>query len=240
MIVGIGTDLVALDRFRATLDRTPTVVERVFTDRERDYCLARRDPTERFAGRFAAKEAVLKAMGKGIFSFSLRQIEVWRDAETGAPSLVLHDRAGARAAELGVEDWRLTITHTDDVAQAIAVALAQPDVPSLRLTVPVTDLDRSVGFYEAALGFTVVDREATAARIRLGTVDVTLVGAGDGLLAAGGLELVVEVPDVVHVHRRVLRVRPDTAQPAGIGGGPSSFVLLDPDGVRIRVIDRVS
>lgn len=240
MIVGIGTDLVDLGRFRATLDRTPRLVERVFTDREREYCLARRDPTERFAGRFAAKEAVLKAMGKGIFSFSLRQIEVARDDETGAPSLVLHEQAGARAGEIGVEDWRLTISHTDDVAQAIAVALAQPDVPSLRLALPVSDLARSVDFYERALGFTVVGRDEGSARLRLGTVDLALSGSADAPTAEGGAELIIEVPDVRRAHRRAREVVDDVAVPDGPRDGADAFGLVDPDGVRIRVSARVS
>lgn len=240
MIVGIGTDLVDLDRFRATLDRTPRIVGRVFTDREREYCLARRDPTERFAGRFAAKEAVLKAMGKGIFSFSLRQIEVRRDDETGAPSLLLHDRAGARAAEIGVEDWRLTITHTDALAQATAVALARPDVPSLRLAVPVSGLDRSIEFYETTLGFVVVERDEGRARLRLGTVDLTLAETAALPAAEGGPEMIVEVPDLARAHRRAVAVRPRTSDPVAADGEPLSFLLVDPDGVRVRVTARQS
>ena len=65
MIVGIGTDLVDLDRFRGLLDRRRSLVERLFTPGERAYAEAAHDPTERFAVRFAAKEAVLKALGRG-------------------------------------------------------------------------------------------------------------------------------------------------------------------------------
>ena len=54
-LIGIGVDLVEVDRMRRTLARTPALVERLFTDAERDYCERRRDPTERFAARFAAK-----------------------------------------------------------------------------------------------------------------------------------------------------------------------------------------
>jgi holo-[acyl-carrier protein] synthase len=121
-VIGIGTDLVELDRFRLALQRTPRIVERLFSDAERAYALKQPDPTERFAARFAAKEAVLKAMGIGLWQFPLRDIEVVR-ADSGQPSVVLHGRAATLAAEQGVTSWRLTMTHTDRVASATAVAL---------------------------------------------------------------------------------------------------------------------
>jgi len=121
-VIGIGTDLVELDRFRLALHRTPRIVDRLFSADERAYAERRRDPTERYAARFAAKEAVLKAMGVGLWKFPLRDIEVVR-AASGQPSVVLHGRAAEVAAERGVREWRLTLTHTDSVAQAIAVAL---------------------------------------------------------------------------------------------------------------------
>ena len=121
-MIGIGTDLVELDRFRLALERTPRIVERVFCDAEVAYANLRKDPTERFAARFAAKEAVLKAMGAGLWQAPLREIEVVR-ADSGQPSVVLHGRAAALAAERGVTEWHLTMTHTDRVAQATAIAL---------------------------------------------------------------------------------------------------------------------
>lgn len=121
-MIGIGTDLVELDRFRLALERTPRIVERLFSDAERAYALRRADPTERFAARFAAKEAVMKAMGVGLWRFPLRDIEVVK-AASGQPSVRLHGKAASMAAERGVTEWRLTLTHTTRVAQAIAVAL---------------------------------------------------------------------------------------------------------------------
>jgi len=120
-MIGIGTDLVELDRFRIALTRTPGIVARLFTDDERAYAELRNDPTERFAARFAAKEAVLKAMGAGIGECAFREIEVVR-AESGAPSVRLHGKAASLAADRGVGEWRLTLTHTASLAQAIAVA----------------------------------------------------------------------------------------------------------------------
>ncbi|MGZ4681105.1 MAG: holo-ACP synthase [Acidimicrobiales bacterium] len=122
-VIGIGNDLVDLDRFRVVLDRTPTIVQRVFTEAEQQYALQRNDPTERFGGRFAAKEATMKALGVGLGEVAMRDIEVVR-ADSGAPSLVLHGTAAAVAAERGVHRWMITISHTDHLAQAVVVALA--------------------------------------------------------------------------------------------------------------------
>jgi holo-[acyl-carrier protein] synthase len=121
-VIGIGVDLCEVDRMRTALERTPTLRDRVFTDGERAYCDERRDPTERYAARFAAKEAVLKAMGLGLGACGWHEIEVLR-AESGAPSVVLHGRARELAEERGIRTWRLTMTHTHRVAEAIAVAL---------------------------------------------------------------------------------------------------------------------
>jgi len=120
-MVGIGTDLVDLDRFRRVLERTPGVVARLFTDAERAYAERRRDPTERLAARFAAKEAALKALGLGIGAVPFRDIEVVR-ADSGRPALVMHAAAAAAAASQGVRRWHLTLSHTDHIAQAIAIA----------------------------------------------------------------------------------------------------------------------
>ena len=121
-MIGIGVDLCEIERMRAALGRTPTLRDRVFTESERAYCDERRDPTERYAARFAAKEAVLKAMGLGLGACGWHEIEVLR-AESGAPSIVLHGRARELANDRGIRSWRLTMTHTRHVAEAIAVAL---------------------------------------------------------------------------------------------------------------------
>jgi holo-[acyl-carrier protein] synthase len=121
-VIGIGTDLVEVDRFRLALARTPGLAARLFSDAERAYAERQADPTERLAVRFAAKEAVMKAMGVGLWKFPLRDIEVIR-AASGAPAVRLHGGALKVAEERGVTQWRLTLTHTDRVAQAIAVAL---------------------------------------------------------------------------------------------------------------------
>lgn len=120
-MIGIGVDLVEVDRMRTALARTPTLAARLFTDGERAYADAARDPSERYAARFAAKEAVLKALGVGIGAADWHDIEVVR-ADSGRPSLVLRGRALALAEAAGVADWLLTMTHTETMAEAIAVA----------------------------------------------------------------------------------------------------------------------
>lgn len=122
MIVGVGTDLVDLDRFRAMLERRPSLVERIFTPAEIAYSLLRSDPTERFAVRFATKEAVLKAMGVGLGAADWHDIEVERD-DDGRPSVAVRGRAAELARALGIVDWQLTLTHSALIAQAVVVAM---------------------------------------------------------------------------------------------------------------------
>ena len=121
-ILGVGVDLCEVERMRRAVARTPGFVGRVFTAGERDYCLARRDPSERFAARFAAKEAVLKAMGVGVGACALREIEVVR-AESGQPGLVLHGGAADLAADRGVAAWHLSLSHSATMAEALVVAV---------------------------------------------------------------------------------------------------------------------
>ena len=120
-MIGVGADLVHIDRFRTALERTPGLKTRCFTEDERAYAERRRDPVERYAARFAAKEAVMKAMGVGLGACEFTDIEVVR-AESGRPSVRLHGRAAALADERGVTAWHLSMTHTETAAHAIAIA----------------------------------------------------------------------------------------------------------------------
>ena len=94
----------------------------MFTPGEQDYCRAAREPAERFAVRYAAKEAVLKAVGAGLGACRLRDIEVVR-AESGAPALSLHDTAAALAAQHGVAGWHISLSHTATMAEAVVIAV---------------------------------------------------------------------------------------------------------------------
>lgn len=120
---GVGVDVVDLDRMQRVLGRRPRFEERCFSPTERRDARRRPDPTPGLAARFAAKEAVMKALGVGLWRFGLRDVEVVRQP-SGAPELALSGRAAALAAERGVAAWRCSLTHSDTVAVAVALALA--------------------------------------------------------------------------------------------------------------------
>jgi holo-[acyl-carrier protein] synthase len=120
-VAGIGVDAVDVGRFRAVLARRPRLVGRLFTDGERSYASRTADPGPRLAARFAAKEAVLKALGVGIGAAAFRDVEVVRGAD-GVPRLALAGRAAALARAQGVRRWHLSLTHTDLVAVASVLA----------------------------------------------------------------------------------------------------------------------
>ena len=122
-VVGIGTDLVDIDRFRTVLRRRPSVADRLFTAGERTYAERAADPAARLAARFAAKEATLKALGYGLGGMRMADIEVIR-AEDGRPELVLHGAARSTAADHGVGCWLVSLSHTEHLAQATVMALA--------------------------------------------------------------------------------------------------------------------
>ncbi len=121
-LVGLGTDLVEVARFRLALERRATLADRLFSDDEREYAFRQFDPAKNLAARFGAKEAVMKALGVGLWKFAFRDVEVVR-RKGGAPSIALYGRAEVLAGERGVRAWHLSLTHTDTMAMAVAVAL---------------------------------------------------------------------------------------------------------------------
>jgi holo-[acyl-carrier protein] synthase len=120
-IVGLGIDAVDVDRFRRVIDRRPSLVGRVFTEAEQAYAASTADRAPRLAVRFAAKEAVLKAMGAGIGAAPLRDFEVVR-GDDGQPSLVLAGAAASLARRCGIDRLHVSLTHTATVAVASVVA----------------------------------------------------------------------------------------------------------------------
>ena len=122
MIVGVGVDAVEIDRFRRSLERTPSMKTRLFTHEELEYVEPHEDPTASLAARFAAREAVMKAMGVGLGAFEFHDVWVQR-ADSGRPMLAVTGRAEQIANELGVTDWHLSITHTDTTAIAYVIAV---------------------------------------------------------------------------------------------------------------------
>ena len=121
-MIGIGIDLVDVERFRRSLERTPSLRDRLFRPEERAYADSHVDSAGRYAVRFAAKEAALKALGLGLGGMAMHDIEVVRDG-LGPPSLLLHDEAVEVARQAGVTRWLVTLSHSDHVAQATVVAL---------------------------------------------------------------------------------------------------------------------
>ncbi len=128
MILGVGFDLVDIARVAALLEaKGERAVARLFSPGEAEYARARAEPARHFAARFAAKEAVYKALAG---SEDARGIG-WRDTEVtvawdGRPQLVLHGRAAERAAALGVVRSHLSLTHADLVAGAVVVFEGAP------------------------------------------------------------------------------------------------------------------
>jgi holo-[acyl-carrier protein] synthase len=123
VIVGIGVDEVEVPRMAEVLTRTPSMRGRLFTDAEQAYA-ATAEPlmaAQRLAARFAAKEAVLKALGAGLGACKFVEIEVVR-AESGAPDVVLHGAAVTLAADAGVARLHLSLTHTESRATAFVIA----------------------------------------------------------------------------------------------------------------------
>lgn len=121
--VGLGVDIVEIERMRVILERTPSFAERVFSPAECAYCKKTSNPATHFALRFAAKEAIVKALGTGFAEgIGVRDIEVLR-AKSGRPSIKLTGRALEIANARGVRDLSISLsyTHTDAVACALAM-----------------------------------------------------------------------------------------------------------------------
>ena len=121
VIVGVGVDVVDIERFRIVLARTPALRERVFTAAELEYVAPRLDPVPSLAARFAAREAVMKSLGLGLGAFGFH--EAWVEVEeSGAPRLRVKGRAWELAVDRGVVRWHLSLSHDSPVAVAIVMA----------------------------------------------------------------------------------------------------------------------
>jgi holo-[acyl-carrier protein] synthase len=115
--VGIGIDIVDVPRFEKVLARRPKIVDRLFTEGEKQDTKLR---PQRLAARFAAKEAVMKACGVGVGSTGWKTIEV-KKMRSGAPMVVLHGTAQDLADRVGIKNMHITLTHTDMSAAAFVV-----------------------------------------------------------------------------------------------------------------------
>ncbi len=125
MIIGIGLDLAEVDRIRDAIERPATgerFKSRVYTAGEQAYCERRKRKYESYAARFAAKEAVMKALGRGWSAeVTWLEIEVYR-ARGSRPEIRLHGKTAAYSVELGVRKFSLALTHTAETAMAQVIA----------------------------------------------------------------------------------------------------------------------
>lgn len=120
-IVGIGVDVVEVDRVRRLLERRPRFRERVFTPAEVAYCEGKASPSERYAARWAAREACIKALG-GIRGLRYHDISVGR-LPSGAPQLILEGNAKLRAEERGVTRVLISFAHERGTATSFCMAV---------------------------------------------------------------------------------------------------------------------
>jgi len=120
MKLATGVDLIEIDRIETVMSRQGKAwLERIFTPAELEYCGKR---AESLAGRWAAKEAVAKALGSGIGDVAWKEIEILGD-EQNAPTLTLHGAAETRAKELGLTNWSVSISHSQSHSVALVVAI---------------------------------------------------------------------------------------------------------------------
>lgn len=127
MVLGTGVDVVEVGRIAAAVERRGVrFLERVFTRRELAEARRGRARYQSLAGRFAAKEAVLKALGTGLRACRWRDVEV-RRGDGGAPEVVLGERLAARARAIGVARLHVSISHSRGHAVAVAVAEGRPN-----------------------------------------------------------------------------------------------------------------
>ncbi len=130
--VGLGVDIVEIDRVRAVLRRSPAFARRAFSEEERAYCDAKANPEAHYATRFAAKEAVLKALGTGFAEgIGPRDVEV-RRTKKGKPYVVLSGRAREVARAQGVREVPVSLSFTHSEAVACAMAITQDAVTAAK------------------------------------------------------------------------------------------------------------
>lgn len=121
MVIGVGVDVVDVERLRASLARTPTMRQRIFTPMELEYVAPKADPMPSLAARFAAREAVMKAMGLGLGAFGFQEVSVRVD-EAGAPQLLVIGQAASLASARGIDSWHLSLAHDGGVSMAMVIA----------------------------------------------------------------------------------------------------------------------
>lgn len=120
MIVGIGTDIIEIQRIKNAVINTPKIMNKLFTEKEKKYFIEKDNKYETLAGFFAAKEATSKALGTGFRKFAPKDIEIQIDT-LGKPNLKLHNEAHNQALQIGGEILHVTISHCREYATAYTI-----------------------------------------------------------------------------------------------------------------------
>ena len=123
MVIGLGIDIVSAERIKHSLDRYgDRFIHRIYCSGEIEYCRTRKEPHLHYAARFAAKEALVKALGTG-FRFGIKHtdIDIKLD-ELGKPDLVLYHTTASIAQQKGISHFSVSLSHNDEQATAIVIA----------------------------------------------------------------------------------------------------------------------
>ena len=116
-IYGIGTDIIEISRIREAINRTSSFKRKVYTEKEIEYIEKKKEPYASYAGRFAAKEAVSKALGTGVRGFSLNDVEILND-ELGKPTVTLYNNLLNHAEDLKIQ---ISISHSRKYAVSTVI-----------------------------------------------------------------------------------------------------------------------
>ena len=130
LLVGVGTDIIEIERIKKACVNS-RFLERVFTVKEREYCFSLKNPYPSLAARFAAKEAVLKALETGLSGCSFKDVEIIKEADTGKPIVKLSGGAKKVAKEKLIENIMISISHNKTHAIAFAVAQTKSTLQKL-------------------------------------------------------------------------------------------------------------
>lgn len=122
MVIGIGTDLIEVERIANAIEKTSRFFQKVYGNREQAWLSSKKNPAESAAANFAGKEAVLKVFGTGLRNCQLNEIEILRD-ELGKPYVVLSGAAELVANKLGIDEIMISLSHTKSHALAYAVGI---------------------------------------------------------------------------------------------------------------------
>ena len=123
-ILGIGIDIIEIDRIEKVLKRTPRFLERNFTEKEIEYFKENNFRSESIAGNFAAKEAISKAIGTGIRGFNLKDIEILRD-DLGKPIVNTYNNLKEICIKYSVKEIKVSISHSENYAVANSLIITE-------------------------------------------------------------------------------------------------------------------